>query len=134
MTNRFKVAAGAAALIASACARPSPLLRDEPIDGPYRLRAVADAGETHICFQQRNGVCDLRIPWRVFAIAYDEDFISAAVHPLNVETEKVFYYVVRDFDGSYPDLKRPVRGPFKRDEFVVEMRKHGVPAPSLITP
>jgi hypothetical protein len=133
MKHRSTVAA-AAALAAAACAPASILFRDDPIDGPYRLRAVADAAETHICYQQGSGACDLRIPGRVFAIAHDEDFVAAAVHPLNVETKKIFYYVVRDFDGPRADVRRAVRGPFEHDDFVEEMREHGVPAPNLAVP
>lgn len=134
MERLHKVAAALAALMAGACAPGAIFLHDEPVDGPYRLRAVADAAEMHVCYARRNGACDLRIPGRVFAIAHDEDFIAAAVRPLNIESKKVFYYVVRDFDGPRADVKRAVRGPFEHDDFVREMREHGVPEPNLIVP
>lgn len=134
MTDFSKSAAALAALAATGCAPGVILVHDEPIDGPYRLRAAADAAEMHVCYERTSGACDLRIPGRVFAVAHDEDFIVAAVHPLNVETKKVFYYVVRDFDGPRADVKRAVRGPFEHDDFVVEMKEHGVPAPNLIVP
>jgi hypothetical protein len=132
MTGRAIVAA--ATLAAAGCAPGSVFLYDEPIDGPYRLRAFSDAAETHICYERRTGLCEVRIPGRVFAIAHDEDFIVAAVRPLNSETQKLFYYVVRDFDGPRADVKRAVRGPFEHDAFVKEMREHGVPAPGLVVP
>ena len=134
MTITSKCAAAFAALSAAACAPGTILFHDEPIDGPYRLRALADAAEMHICYERRNSACDLRIPGRVFAIAYDEDFVVAAVHPLNIQTKKLFYYVVRDFDGPRADVRRAVRGPFEHDAFVKEMREHGVPAPNLVLP
>ncbi len=133
MMDVARCAAAAAAFSAAACAPGAILFHDEPIDGPYRLRAVADAADLHICYERRNGACDRRIPGRVFAIAHDEDFVVAAVRPLN-ETEKVFYYVVRDFDGPRADVRYAVRGPFEPDDFVKEMREHGVPAPNLIAP
>lgn len=134
MMKIAKSAAAIAAVSAAACTPGSLFLHDEPIDGPYRLRAVADAAELHVCYARTNGACDLRIPGRIFAIAHDEDFLVAAVHPLNIGTKKVFYYVVRDFDGPRADVKRAVRGPFEHDAFVKEMREHGVPAPDLVVP
>lgn len=127
-------AAAAAALTAAACTPHSILFHDEPIDGPYRLRAIADATDMHVCYERRGVDCDLRIPGRVLAIAHDEDFVAAAVRPLNIQSTKLFYYVVRDFDGPRADVKRAVRGPFEHDEFLKEMRNHGVPAPSLVVP
>lgn len=134
MSIMVKCAAAIAAVSAAACTPGTIFVYDEPIDGPYRLRAVADAAELHICYERGNGACDFRIPGRVFAIAYDEDFIVAAVHPLNIETKKVFYYAVRDFDGPRADVKRAVRGPFEQADFVWEMREHGVPPPNLVVP
>lgn len=134
MNNRLKCAAMLAAVAVAGCAPGSIYLHDEPIDGPYHLRAPADAAEMHVCYLQTNGVCDLRIPGRVFAIGYDEDFVAAAVRPLNIDSKKVFYYVVRDFDGPRADVTRTVRGPFENDAFVKEMREHGVPAPNLVIP
>ena len=134
MTIAAKCAIAVAGLTAVACTPASILFHDEPVDGPYRLRALADAADMHICYERRNGACDLRIPGRVFAIAYDEDFVVAAVHPLNVETNKAFYYVVRDFDGPRADVKRAVRGPYEEAAFVRQMREHGVPAPTVVVP
>lgn len=125
---------GAASLAAAGCVPGSVLFYDQPIDGPYRLRALADAEEMHICYERQNGACELRIPGRVTAIAHDEDFIVAAVRPMNSADEKVYYYVVRDFDGPRADAKRAVRGPFDQSDFVFEMRHHGVPAPNLVVP
>jgi hypothetical protein len=122
------------ALALAACAPGAIFFHDEPVDGPYRLRALADVAGMHICYERRNGACDLRIPGRVFAIAHDEDFVVAAVRPLGIGSEKVFYYVVRDFDGPSADVKRAVRGPYQNDEFVQQMREHGVPAPNLVVP
>lgn len=127
--------AAALAILSAAGCKPGALYsHDEPIDGPYRLRAFVDASELHVCYERMNGACDLRVPGRVFAIAFDENFIVAAVRPLNIESRKVFYYVVRDFDGPRVDVTRAVRGPFENDAFVEEMRKHGVPAPNLVVP
>lgn len=130
----MRAAIAAAALTAAGCTPVSGLYYDEPIDGPYRLRALGGAAETHICYEKSNGACELRVPVTVFAIAHDEDFIVAAVHPLNLPSKKLFYYVVRAFDGPRADAKRAVRGPFEHDDFVIEMRAHGVPAPNLIVP
>lgn len=130
-------AALAAALLTVACTPPGLSLHDVPIDGPYRLRAGSDVAEMHICYGRHNGACDLRIPSRVFAIAYDEHFIAAAVRPLSIGTEKAFYYIVREFDapGAGPDqLKRTLRGPYTHDEFVSEMRDHCVPSPHIRVP
>lgn len=122
------------ALAAAGCG-PGPIFfHDEPIDGPYRLRAPAAAAELHICYERRPGQCDLRIPGRVFAIAYDGNFVAAAVHPLNLEEKKMFYYIVRDFDGPRADLQRAVRGPYEQDAFINQMQEHGVPAPRLVVP
>lgn len=133
--NNFRKRAAMLAVAAAAGCTPGALyLHDEPIDGPYHLRAPADAAEMHVCYLRSSGACDLRIPGRVFAIGYDEDFIAAAVRPLNIDSKKVFYYVVRDFDGPRADVKRVVRGPFENDAFVKEMREHGVPAPELVIP
>lgn len=125
----------ALAVLAAAGCKPGALyFHDEPIDGPYRLRAYVDRTEMHICYQQRSGACDIRIPGRVFAIAFDDDFVVAAVHPLGDESKKVFYYIVRDFDGPRADVKRAVRGEFSNDQFVAEMKNHEVPAPNLVAP
>ncbi len=132
MEGLSKAAAMFAVVTAAGCAPGALYSHDEPIDGPYRLRAVLDAAEMHICYERTNGVCDLRIPGRVFALTHDEDFIVAAVRPLNIQSKKLFYYVVRDFDGPRADLTRAVRGPFENDAFVKEMQEHGVPAPNLI--
>jgi hypothetical protein len=123
------------ALFATAGCKPGELfVHDEPIDGPYRLRAAASAAELHICYERKNGACDLRVPGRVFAIGFDEDFIVAAVRPMGDESKKAFYYIVRDFDGPRADVTRAVRGPFGNGDFVEEMKKHGVPAPSVVVP
>lgn len=130
-------AAFAATLLAAACMPGALWLHDDLIDGPYRLRAAADIAEMHICYDRRNGNCDLRIPGRVFAIAYDENFIAAAVRPMSIGTEKDFYYIVREFDAPGADadrLKRIVRGPYSHDEFLAEMRDHCVPAPRIRVP
>lgn len=74
------------------------------------------------------------MPGRMFAIAHDEGFIAAAVRPLNINSKKAFDHIGRDFDGPRADVKRAVRGPFEHDDFVREMRDHGVPAPNLIAP
>ncbi len=134
MKATIKMALAAALIGAAGCTPGSIFLHDEPVDGPYRLRAFADAAEMHICYAQRYGACDLRVPGRVFAIAFDEDFIAAAVRPLGIEEKKVFYYVVRDFDGPRGDVRRAVRGPYDNDDFVRQMREHGVPAPNLVVP
>lgn len=134
MKATTKAAAAAGLIAAAGCTPGSIFLYDEPVDGPYRLRAFAEAADMHICYEQRHGACDLRVPGRVFAISFDEDFIAAAVRPLGVEEKKVFYYVVRDFDGPRGDVKRAVRGPYENDEFVRQMREHGVPAPNLVVP
>ncbi len=133
MRNPVKAAAFAV-VAASGCTPGALYNHDALIDGPYRLRAVRDAAELHICYERSNGACDLRIPGRVFAIAHDEDFIVAAVRPLNIPSNKLFYYVVRDFDGPRADVARAVRGPFENDAFVAEMKEHGVPAPNLVIP
>ncbi len=86
-----KCAAALAVLAAAGCAPGALYYYDEPIDGPYRLRAFVDASDLHICYERKNGACDIRIPGRVFAIAHDENFVVAAVRPLNVESQKVFY-------------------------------------------
>ncbi len=134
MGNLSKAAAAFAAVTAAGCAPGALYTHDEPIDGPYRLRAVLDDAELHICYERSNGVCDLRIPGRVFAIGHDDDFVVAAVRPLNIQSKKLFYYIVRDFDGPRADVTRAVRGPFENDAFVKEMKEHGVPAPDLVIP
>jgi len=131
----MRIGAALAALFLAAACKPSGILYyDQPIEGPYRLRAIAGAANMHICYERRGGNCDLRIPGRVFAIAYDEDFIVAAVHPQGEEASTQFYYAVRDFDGPGADLNRVVRGPYDHDAFVAQMRAHGVPAPALVVP
>jgi hypothetical protein len=134
MNGHGRSGAALAVITLAGCAPGALYLHDEPIEGPYRLRALVDAAETHICYERANGACDLRIPERVFAIGFDEDFIVAAVHPLNDESETAFYYIVRDFDGPRADVKRAVRGPFENDAFVEEMREHGVPEPGQVVP
>jgi hypothetical protein len=134
MKNFFRAAAGWSMMAAAGCAPGALYSHDEPIDGPYRLRADLEDAELHVCYERASGVCELRIPGRVFAIGHDDDFIVAAVHPLNIQSEKRFYYVVRDFDGPRADVARAVRGPFENDAFVKEMKEHGVPAPELVIP
>ena len=134
MRNLLKAAAALSVMAAAGCAPGALYNYDEPIDGLYRLRAVLEDAELHVCYERANGVCDLRIPGRVFAIGYDDHFIVAAVRPLNIQSKKLFYYVVRDFDGPRADVTRAVRGPFENDAFVEEMREHGVPAPNLVIP
>jgi hypothetical protein len=130
----MRFVSGAVFLLAASCKPGVIFLQDDPIDGPYRLRALANPAELHVCYLKTNGVCDLRIPGRVFAVAHDEDFVSAAVHPLNIPTEKLFYYIVRDFDGPRADTSRAVRGPFNESKFLKEMEAHGVPSPILLPP
>ncbi len=134
MKSYMKALLAACGLATGACMPGGVLLHDEAIDGPYRLRAAASAAEMHVCYRRTLRICDRRIPGRVFAIAHDEDFIVAAVHPLGIVSRKSFYYVVRDFDGPRADIRRAVRGPFDQEEFVIEMREHGVPAPNLVVP
>ncbi|MFN3959549.1 MAG: hypothetical protein ACK4NP_06510 [Parvularculaceae bacterium] len=129
------LSAAMVALFAAAGCKPGELfVHDEPIVGPYRLRAAASAAELHICYERKNGACDLRVPGRVFAIGFDDDFVAAAVHPLGDQSKKAFYYVVRDFDGPSADVMRAVRGPFENEDFVEEMKKHGVAAPDVVVP
>jgi len=107
-------------------------LRDAQIAGPYRLRAVASAAETHVCRLRESGACDLRIPGTVFAIAANADFVVAAVHPLNQQSITMYYYVVRLFDEPGAGPARAVRGPYDAAAFKKQAEEHGVPVPNLI--
>lgn len=129
-----KAAAAFAVVMAAGCTPGALYFHDERIDGPYRLRAVLGAADMQICYERSNGACDCRIPGRVFAVAHDEDFIVAAVRPPDDPSKKVFYYIVRAFDGPRADVERAVRGPYANDAFVKEMKEHGVPAPDQVIP
>ena len=119
-------------LAAIPAAPPAIYLRDEQIAGPYRLRAMTSAAETHICRLRESGVCDVRIPGTVFAIASNADFVAAAVHPLNQKNITLYYYVVRLMDEPGAGPPRAVRGPYDARAFKAQAEEHGVPAPNLI--
>lgn len=129
---RMRILIGAALLVVSCDNAPTAV--GDHVAGRYYLSSSAfspGAGRT-ICYLRQNGACDLRVPPSVALIGVSGDFISAGVTAPGDPQTIHYYYIVREFDGPFADLKRTVRGPFNEAAFLAERRKHGVPGVAKI--
>jgi hypothetical protein len=100
-------------------------VRDETINGPYRLVAVDVPEEVGICYALESGDCLRRIPDRVTAVAYNAEYVVAEVTGAGAG----FYYIIRASDGPLVDPSVSVRGPLSATAFEQEQSRLGLPVP-----
>lgn len=107
--------------VASAC-NYSHFALDKEIDGPYRLQAADDARQAAVSYTD-GVVAEERVPPTVFAVGFNNEYISAEIHPYDekkdaIDRGKIFYYIIkRDLDGKYKLPKDSVTGPISEDEY-----------------
>ncbi|MFZ4606885.1 MAG: hypothetical protein ACOYM5_11555 [Caulobacter sp.] len=116
-----------AASTLAACGGP---VFDEPIDGPYRLRATDLPTERMVCY----GVdpCVERVPAFVVAVGANADFVAALRQRPKGDgapssAGDAYYYIDRKADGPTADPSVAVHGPFDLATFSAEQSRLGLP-------
>jgi hypothetical protein len=112
-----------AAITLSACG----YVRDEHIDGPYRLVAIDSFDETDVCYELPHDACIGRVPPTVYAVGFDTKFLVIARHPSGEQSTSEYYYLIRALDGPLIDPSVSVRGPYDAATFRVESKRLGLP-------
>ena len=113
-----------AASVLSACG----YVRDEHIDGPYRLDAVDALDETGVCYELPHAACIGRVPATVCAVGFDTKYLVVARHSRGDKSKLEYYYLIRALDGPLIDPSVAVHGPFDAEAFSVESKRLGLPA------
>ena len=106
-------------------------LRDEVLDGPYRLVAVDSPEDMAVCRSfGNNGDCVVDgLPGpTVFQAGWNAKYIVAAVHPRQWPDKPnrsitEFYYIVRQADEWNAARPVPVIGPLNEVEYQQDKRK-----------
>lgn len=133
----------AALLLLGGCAPFSDAVYEERLDGPYRLLAIDDMAEMMVVWEIPGGgmVGDGLPGPGVVHFGQDERYLVAAVHPLLCQptdrnctqtgvdpTRTEYWYVVRSRDEVDRLPYAGIKGPFTRDQFAAESRRHSLPA------
>jgi hypothetical protein len=97
------IATGLAAASLAACVEEPP--ESEALGSRYRFKSdiVSAGGGKAICYAQKNGKCDIRVPPSVTRYGANEHFISAAVARIGQPIVPDYYFIVRDFDSPRAD-------------------------------
>jgi hypothetical protein len=96
---------------------------DAEIDGPYRLQAADDVRQAVVSYTD-GVVAEERVPPTVFAVGFNNEYISAKIHPYDekkdtIDRGKVYYYIIkRDLDGKDRLPRDSVTGPISEDEYL----------------
>jgi hypothetical protein len=125
---RRAVWAAAFAALAAGCGAPGPA-PGVRIDGAYYLvgGAISPVGGPLICYEVKTGTCEFRVPPAVAFYGVDKEYVTVRVRPPGQTEATAYYYIVRLFDGPYPDA-RAVRGPLTEQEFERVRWRHCVPS------
>lgn len=116
-----------AASTLAACGGP---VFDEPIDGPYRLRATDLPLERMVCYGF--DPCIERIPAFVVAVGSNAEFVVALRQPpkgggASPSGADAYYYIDRKADGPTADPSVAVHGPFDLATYSAEQARLGLP-------
>jgi hypothetical protein len=107
-------------------------IRNDTIDGPYRLVAVDILEDMIVCYELQEG-CSGRVPETVFSVGFNENYVVAARHPHKFGDEVLnrlnteYYYIIRGADGPNVDPLTSVRGPFNEIDFQRERQRLNLP-------
>lgn len=110
-------------------------MRDEALDGPYRLVAIDISEDMSLCRSfETNGDCvgdGLPEP-TVFQAGWNSKYIVVARHP-RIRSERPnraiteFYYVVRQPNEASPSTRIKAIGPFNESEYRREKERLQLP-------
>jgi hypothetical protein len=132
MASRVKLWAGLAIAL---CVAGCGFVRDEVLDGPYRLVAVDISEDMSLCRSVgRDGDCvgdGLPGP-TVFQAGWNSQYIVVARHPRHGKkaadrSVTEFYYVARQANDGDPRTAVSVRGPFNESDYLQEKTRLQLP-------
>lgn len=128
-TSRRVICGLAATLLLAGCGFP---VRNEKVDGPYRLFAADVVEQTSLSYDLGGDALAGRVSPTVFAAGWNADYVVAARHPCAEACSKPdrgrteYFYVIRAKDGPGA-TDDAVRGPFDEAGFEAERRRLGLP-------
>ena len=93
-------------------------VKNQKIDGPYRLIAIDSSEDMSISYALDKGDAIGRVGPTVLSYGFNRDFIVGMTKDGHGAGQ--YFYIVRSLDGPYVDPSVTVRGPFSAKAFAVE--------------
>jgi hypothetical protein len=119
----MRVLVMAIALLLAGCGFP---VRDQEVDGPYRIWAADDPEDRHLSYPLAAGHGIGRVGETVVEVGHDERYITVVRRPRIEPSTTENIYVVRALDGpSVPP--EALKGPFDRAAYEVEAARLNLP-------
>jgi hypothetical protein len=108
----------------TACGGP---VRNQEVDGPYRIIAADDPEERHLSYDLGTGNAIGRVRSTVVGVGYDERYITVVRRPRDQPSVTEFYYLIRAFDGPDAAPSNAIRGPFDQAGYEAEAARLNLP-------
>ena len=93
-------------------------VKNQKIDGPYRLIAIDSSQDMSISYALDKGDAIGRIGPTVLSYGFNQDYIVGMTKDSHGVAQ--YFYIVRSLDGPYVDPSVSVHGPFSAKAFAVE--------------
>jgi hypothetical protein len=118
---RILLAAGV--LLVAGCGLP---VRDQKVDGPYRIWAADGPEDRHLSYWLGDGNGIGRVEATIVGVGHDDRYITVVRRPRDEPSVTEYFYVIRELDGpSVPP--EALKGPFDRATYETEAARLNLP-------